>query len=167
MTSPNGVHTDPGLIPGSGAPRGRRTAEGHGSVLARVLVPLYLVAIASALLIPDPHAVGTFKYNLGTPLRQLGGFFTTVSATAMGDVIGNVVGFIPLTLLLCLGWRRVPGRIWGIAATLLSIAAETAQYLLPINRRADPWNIVQNSAGAWIGVGLAVLILRWGRNRPH
>jgi glycopeptide antibiotics resistance protein len=167
VTSPNGVHTDHRLPPEHAASGLPNAPESPGFVVARVLVPLYLLAVAAAVLVPDPHAVGTFKYNLGAPVQRLGGPFAQISAAGIGDVIGNVVGFIPLTLLLCLGWRRVPGRIWGIAATLLSIAAETAQYLLPINRRADPWNIVQNSAGAWIGVGLAVLILRWGRNRPH
>lgn len=145
----------------------RATAVPDSAILTRALALIYLLVIATAVLIPDPRAVGTFKYNLGTPFRQLGGLFAEVSATTLGDVIGNVAGFIPLTVLLCLGWRRVRGWVWGACATLLSVAAETAQYLLPITRRADLWNVVENSAGAWIGVLLVSLLPGSAAGRGH
>lgn len=165
MTSPHSVRTDLRLPPEPATDARSGVPVSSGSVAARVLLPLYLLAVAAAVLIPDPHAVGTFKYNLGFPLQQLGGLSAQVSATLIGDILGNVAGFIPLTVLLCLGWRGVPGWVWGAVGCLLSVAAEAAQFLLPeLSRRPDLWNIVENSAGGWIGVGLVTLPRR-GRAR--
>ncbi|AXE39854.1 VanZ family protein [Acidipropionibacterium virtanenii] len=131
---------------------------GSGTVIARLAVPLYLIAIAAAVLLPDPQAIGTFKYNVGMQIQRIANRISHVSPTALGDIASNIIAFIPLTFLLGMAWRRVPVWVWGLVGMLASVGAETAQYLLPeLSRRPDIWNVIENSIGAWIGALLASL----------
>lgn len=138
------------------APRTRRPSS--QTVVARTFVLVYAAAIATAVLIPNPRAIGTFKYNIGMLLRRLAARASQPDPTQLGDVVTNVAAFIPLTLLFGIAWRRVPVWVWGIIGTVISVCAETAQYLVPeLTRRPDIWNVVENSLGAWLGALIAAL----------
>jgi len=78
----------------------------------------------------------------------------------LGDVVLNIVGFIPLTLLLSLGWPKVRPYAWAGVCLLMSVACEALQLIPVLNRRADLLNIVENGSGAFIGAWIAVQIRR-------
>lgn len=70
----------------------------------------------------------------------------------------NIVLFVPLGFFAAL---LLPlGRAWiaGVLATAGSIAVEVAQLVLLPARFASVLDVVANSLGGWIGVGLAVLL---------
>lgn len=143
-------------------PHTRRRERGRvsgGTVLARILVPIYLLMIAAAVLLPDPVTIHAVKEWIGDLIQSAGARISRSSPVKLGDVASNIAAFIPLTLLLGLAWRRVPAWVWGLTGTLLSVAAETAQYLIPeLTRRPDVWNVIENSIGSWVGSLLVSLI---------
>lgn len=143
-------------------PHTRRRERGRvsgGTVLARILVPIYLLMIAAAVLLPDPVTIHAVKEWIGELIQSAGARIARSSSVKLGDVASNIAAFIPLTLLLGLAWRRVPTWVWGLTGTLLSVAAETAQYLIPeLTRRPDVWNVIENSIGSWVGSLLVALI---------
>lgn len=80
------------------------------------------------------------------------------------DLWANLLGYIPLGLLITLAWRR---RSLGLAMglllpALLSYGAEVAQHFLP-NRHPSLVDLALNSAGAALGAmaGVALRSLGW------
>ncbi len=137
----------------------RASRVGGATVFARTLVLIYAAAIAVAVLIPNPHAVGTLKYDVGVLLHRLAARISRTDPTQLGDVVTNVATFVPLTLLFGIAWRRVPAWVWGITGTVVSVCAEATQYLVPeLTRRPDIWNVVENSVGAWLGALIAAAL---------
>ena len=73
------------------------------------------------------------------------------------EVIANVLVFVPIGIL---AFVLVPRRLWGfalLAGPALSLAIETAQWLALPHRAATLSDVLANSAGATLGVVLAVL----------
>lgn len=85
------------------------------------------------------------------------------------DVISNFVGYMPLGLLagISLTSQRPKARNWplllavGWACCALSFGVETIQNYLP-GRVPSLADLLLNSAGAWAGVGLAAMAVRYG-----
>jgi glycopeptide antibiotics resistance protein len=82
------------------------------------------------------------------------------------EFTGNVLMFLPIGLffLLLVGRRR-----WWLAmlfGVLLTIGIESAQLFLP-GRVTDPRDIVANSAGALLGVLVALVLTAAKARRPR
>jgi VanZ family protein len=73
-----------------------------------------------------------------------------------GDVVQNVLVYMPLGLAVALWWTRRHGRFWAavlgatLAGTLISVGVETVQQYLP-SRVASVPDILTNMAGSLIG----------------
>jgi VanZ family protein len=73
-----------------------------------------------------------------------------------GDVVQNVLVYMPLGLAVALWWTRGHGRFWAavlgatLAGTLISVGVETVQQYLP-SRVASVPDILTNMAGSLIG----------------
>ncbi|MCI1749052.1 MAG: VanZ family protein [Acidipropionibacterium sp.] len=123
--------------------------------------------IGIAVLLPDPRAIHAMKLDVAHVVQKVASRIAHMPAITVGDIASNIAAFIPVTLLLALGWRRVPLWVCGIVGMVLSAAGEMMQYLFPeVHRRPDIWNVVQNSIGAWIGVAIAAVIFQLF-GRPH
>jgi len=73
------------------------------------------------------------------------------------EILANVLVFVPVGVLAFL---LVPRRVWALSLLVgpaASLAIETAQRLLLPHRAATVSDVLANSAGATIGVVLAVL----------
>ncbi|GAB3601395.1 VanZ family protein [Microbacterium tumbae] len=73
------------------------------------------------------------------------------------ELIANILVFIPVGVLAFL---LMPRRIWGIAFAVgpaISLAIEAWQAIALPERAATLADVAANSAGATIGVGLAIL----------
>lgn len=84
-------------------PHTRRRERGRvsgGTVLARILVPIYLLMIAAAVLLPDPVTIHAVKEWIGELIQSAGARIARSSSVKLGDVASNIAAFIPLTLLL-------------------------------------------------------------------
>lgn len=81
------------------------------------------------------------------------------------DVISNLLGYIPLGLLLAVaaartGWLRWSGWLGWLVPMLLSLVLEAAQTYLP-QRVPSYVDWLLNSLGAGLGAWLAFLLVRW------
>lgn len=127
--------------------------------VCRLLTPAYLIAVGIAVLVPDGKLIALIKYNVGA-LMQGGpkrGHFL-IEPVILGDITLNILAFIPLALLLSLGWPRLRPLTWGLVCIGLSVAAEAGQFTLPVSRRPDVFNVVENGLGAFIGVWISIRI---------
>ena len=81
-------------------------------------------------------------------------------ASQPAEVLGNLLLFIPFGVYLVLlaparhRWKATAGLVGAAAA---SAALETAQYVLAVGR-ADITDVIVNTAGAIVGMGLAGLV---------
>jgi VanZ family protein len=128
-------------LPVRGKRRSRRRIQIRRSA---VLAAALLVFVLFLTLSPQPPSEGS---------EQGGciwcGYF------ALADAILNLLLFLPIGFLLALRHRASPVRTWA-SLTALAVAIEVAQLFLP-GRFATMSDVLMNSAGAAIGVGLARL----------
>lgn len=143
-----------------------RAATGHGERrasfsqhtvrLAWILAAAYLLVVVYASLqpfrgwrSPPPEVL----YFLGAPWPR----FITLQ-----DVAINLAAYVPLGLLLSIGYGARYGAAQGVVAAaltsaLLSLAMETAQMFLP-SRIASNVDLLANSLGALLGAMAAPLL---------
>lgn len=117
------------------------------------------MAVSLAVLIPAKNLVIAVKVEAGI-LIQGGAEDPLINPMVLGDVVLNVVGYVPLALLLSLGWPRVRPWAWASLCLLVSLTTEAIQMLPILNRRADVLNVVENGLGAFIGAWIAIRIQR-------
>ncbi len=127
----------------------------HSVRLAWILAAAYLLVIVYASLQP-------FQ-GWRTPPEEILRF---LSATwprfiTLQDVMVNVAAYVPLGLLLSIGWGARYGPARGalaaaLAAAALSLAMEAAQMFLP-SRIASNVDLLANGLGAWLGAMAAPL----------
>jgi VanZ family protein len=124
------------------------------------LAALYAALVVYASLFPfwewRDQGVAMWEYLLAPTPRYWTGF----------DVGINVVGYVPLGLLVVLGalrsgWRR-PSAWWGpLGVMALSLLMEGLQSYLP-SRVPSREDFLLNALGAWIGAALALVLERAG-----
>ena len=85
-------------------------------------------------------------------------FCVLCGRAALADGLANLALFVPLGFAL--GLLRYPPRRAVALATGLSVAVELAQFAIP-GRDPSLSDVIFNSLGAAIGVGLASLAARW------
>ena len=124
--------------------------------ILRVLAVAYLLVVLLATLWPSGDDVSGVKDTLGL-------WFLSAEAK---DVLLNLGMLVPLSLLAVLAWPRVPWWAWALAACLLSAGVELTQLLAPVlSRRGSALNVLENSAGAWVGALAAFWLSRRRRRR--
>ncbi len=119
------------------------------------LLAVYLVLFVAGALAPGVPVVG-----------EAGERFPIFTDSWLADVARNVVLFVPFGLVL--GLRAQPLARVALLAFLLSAGIELAQLVIP-GRFPSPLDLVSNTTGAALGVGLprAILALRaLERRRP-
>lgn len=126
---------------------GRRSLRSLG---AGILVAGLVLIAATTLLPVIAGAPASVNLRPGVTIRNYLAFGDDLlSARNLGL---NVALFVPFGLGLAL-WRR-----WGVLRVALtglvvSLLAETAQYLLPLGRAVDVDDVVLNTVGAMVGAG--------------
>ncbi|WP_396133432.1 VanZ family protein [Arthrobacter sp. 1088] len=76
------------------------------------------------------------------------------------EATGNVLLFVPLGILAVMSFRG--GRWWQFSGTgfLASVVLECGQWLLLTNRFPSVADVIANTVGTTIGVGLVALLHR-------
>jgi VanZ family protein len=136
--SPSNVRV---ALPVRGKRRSRRRIQMRRSA---VVATALLVFILFLTLSPQPASEG----------NDHGGCFWC-GHFALADAILNLLLFLPIGFLLALRHRGSPVRTWA-SLTALAVAIELAQLFLP-GRFATLSDVLMNSSGAAIGIGLARL----------
>jgi glycopeptide antibiotics resistance protein len=141
----------------------------HREVLLLIFV-VYLSGLAATTLLPNHNSRSAAKAAMGIDLHPNLASLTCSSATlprgstarafCVHNARGNVMLFFPLGLLIPLVWRRL-GFWRGIQIALaLSIGIELVQFFSRAwsNRSADINDVILNTVGASLGLGLVFLL---------
>ncbi|MFV0434118.1 MAG: VanZ family protein [Leucobacter sp.] len=70
----------------------------------------------------------------------------------------NILMFVPVGFFIGLVLPMRYAWIGGLCGMAFSIAVEIAQLVMLPERFASGWDVLANSTGAWIGIGVAVLL---------
>ncbi len=145
-----------------------------------LIVVVYLSGLASVTLSPARTSPSVAKSAVGIELHPNLASLTCSSATlprgstarafCVRNARGNFMLFFPLGILIPLVWRRL--RFWrGIQiAIALSFSIELVQYLSRAwgsNRTVDVNDVILNSLGACLGLGLVFLLRLRPGTRPE
>ena len=151
------VRPDPGGAPAvhrkSGLPRPLR-------LLAALVLLLYPLGAGALLLTSDGWAVNRLNVRIWYAVTGAVGLREQV-APEMFAALGNVALFVPFFAALAV---LVPTWWWVAAGAALSIAVELYQGEIG-TREQDLVDILANTAGAALGVGLGMLVRRLAGSR--
>ncbi len=136
-----------------------------GGAVATAAVLLAMVGVAMATMAPvhAPRPDVARRLILDPLLGASNGYGHMV----WRPLVANVALFVPLGALTA---ARFPGRGWRVLGALiaLSIAIEAIQYLAATGRIANMADVLANSAGAGVGIGLNRLTMTLvGRREPR
>jgi len=127
-----------------------------------VLLTVYLAAVAAVTLGPAPADDGTLGV-VRSAVAWLAARGLPVTYPGV-EAVANVVMFVPFGVLVGL---LLPARRWWLVVLLgaaTSGLVETAQRWLP-TRYPTLQDVVMNTLGAAVGVGVLALVLRAQRSR--
>lgn len=134
--------------------------------LAIVLFGVYVVLLMGIILFKFP-----FQYDLGDSGRELNlipfaGSLADHRGFGVGDIVANVLVFVPLGVYASMFKPR-----WSFGRRLLTVVAtslafEVIQYVFAIGR-SDITDVLGNTAGGLIGIGLYALAAATLRNRTN
>ena len=136
-----------------------------GSVIAGV----YLLGLVTVLI--EPRNVPAFFLRQFWDVATKIGFAYTPGREHTVDGVLNVVLFVPVGFLVHFVWRRGSRGSWLtvtgtlVAAAILSACVETIQMFEPF-RYASVVDVVMNTFGAAIGIGLEAALAWKPRRRP-
>ncbi|MGY1855149.1 VanZ family protein [Modestobacter sp. SYSU DS0290] len=145
------------------ADRPART-PGPGPRAARGLLAAYLALGAFVTLRPTP--MGRFSGPITRAVRNATGL-SWPDAAWLVERGGNVLLFVPLALLLCWSLPRVPRWAVWLGCVAGSVAIELSQALFLPARYPSLVDVLTNSTGAALGVGLHWLLTRRRVARTH
>ena len=132
---------------------------GHRTV-ARPLFWMFTALVVYASLFPFDG----WRFQGGNPWAFL--FEPLPRYWTFFDVVSNLLGYAPLGFLLAVAAVRTGASRWGVPVAcalpaLLSFTLETMQVFLPA-RVPSNIDLALNTTGGMLGVGVAVLLARWG-----
>ncbi|MFB6609734.1 VanZ family protein [Agromyces sp. NPDC056379] len=131
------------------------------SLIARWLLPPYLVLVGLVVFLPAP-AAGRITGVVGWAADVLADLGAPREASAIVlEFLANIALFVPFGVLVALAFPTV--RWWKVvlAGALTSIGIEVVQVALP-TRFPSVSDVVANTIGTAVGLGL---ILWWSRAR--
>jgi glycopeptide antibiotics resistance protein len=131
---------------------------------------LYAAAVAMITVVPMRATADKLTRVNVVPLASVAACIhkadgLQIPRRCIGNVVGNVLLFVPLGVLFTAITRRYRSPVFlMIAASLLSISIEAIQYAertVPIGRTVDIDDVLWNTIGAYIGF----TVLRTWRER--
>lgn len=139
-----------------------------GTVVIWVVFVLYLVLLLKLLLFS--RAPGSERSLNLTPFATISDYLLSDSAAvkrfAIGNVIGNVVAFVPLGAFLSLLRRRIGNWTNLLIVACASVAVEIVQAVFGLGA-SDIDDVILNTLGGLVGILffalLRVLLRRWSR----
>jgi len=166
------VQSKPGVVPDGGLTwRAMTLLVKIATVVIWVVFVLYLVLLLKLLLFS--RAPGSEPSLNLIPFATISNYLFSGSAAAkgfaVGNVLGNVVAFVPLGVFLPLLWRRI--AVWPnlLIVVCASVAVEIIQGVFGLGA-SDVDDVILNTLGGLVGILfftlLRVLLRRWGRVIP-
>ncbi len=130
--------------------RGGRSGEVLASSIALLAFVVALGGIAELTLF-GREGLGAPQRVTLDPIVGAWGF----GGIAWRPVIDNVALFVPLGAAIASLWCRRRWPVLLLAAALVSVGVETFQWVFPTGRIANSADVIANTFGAALGIGLA------------
>jgi glycopeptide antibiotics resistance protein len=127
------------------------------SALTTVLFIIYAFLLVSLILFKFPFSYQASESGRVLNLIPFAGSFTKNGEFRYGEVVENVLVFVPLGVYICMLKRH-----WSFARKLVPIIAttvafESIQYIFAIGR-ADITDVLGNTLGGVIGIGIYAVL---------
>ena len=140
-------------------------------LLCRVLLLIYLAVLVYCLFFAGwfGHGPGRIKRVNLEPFREIRRFFDHKAKIGVKSVIlnivGNVVGFVPMGILLPVSFRLFRRPFFGLMSGLLfSATAEYLQYYFS-SGNADIDDVILNTVGCALGFLFFSIVHAFSKNR--
>lgn len=142
----------------------RLTNESSITILSRILLALYTLAVLAVVFWPTP-----IERPIYGEIRSAIDFAQQAGATGVSfnrvEFVSNIAMFVPLGALGVLAFPRARWWLVPIAALAMSVLVELAQLVLISERNASLRDVLANTTGALIGAVVAWGIRAWARRR--
>jgi glycopeptide antibiotics resistance protein len=124
-----------------------------------VLFTIYALVLTGLILFKFPFSYDDSGAGRHLNLIPFEGSFTATGALRPGEIVENVLVFVPFGIYLGLLARRWPfwGKLLSVVAT--TVVFEAVQYTFAIGR-ADITDVLGNTLGGVIGIGIYALLAR-------
>jgi glycopeptide antibiotics resistance protein len=137
-------------------------ASGHSSAARNVTIVLfviYAVVLVGLVLFKFPFSYDDSGAGRHLNLIPLAGSFTSSGVLRPGEIVENVLVFVPFGIYLSVLARRWPfwKKLLPIIAT--TVVFEAVQYAFAIGR-ADITDVLGNALGGAIGIGIYALLTK-------
>lgn len=106
----------------------------------------------------------TRRYLNLCPLRKIVREFHTMNfmekrdlVNVFSNLVGNFILFIPYTFIVVVLFNYKNSRLVLLSVFLLSLSTEALQYIFRVGV-ADVDDLLLNTAGAWVGIRLCLLL---------
>lgn len=145
--------------------RGTGESEARSSLTVALFV-IYLLGLIGLIVFKFP-----FSYDGSTAGRELNliplaGSFSSDGAFDFGEVIENILVFVPFGIYISMVNGDWSFRKKIVPIIVVSVAFETIQYAFSIGR-ADITDLLGNTLGGVIGIGLYVALSKILRSRTR
>ncbi len=136
--------------------RARLTNESSITILSRILLALYTLAVLAVVFWPTP-----IERPIYGEIKSAIDFAQQAGATGVSfnrvEFVSNIAMFLPLGALGVLAFPRVRWWLVPVAALAMSVLVELAQLVLISERNASVLDVLANTTGALIGA-----VVAWG-----
>jgi glycopeptide antibiotics resistance protein len=144
----------------------RTTKSAAPGALTIVLFGIYAVLLVAVILFKFP-----FQYQLTENGRELnlipfGGSYTDFGRFGIGEVIENVLIFVPLGIYISMLKREWSFGLRTLVVAATSVGFEAIQYAFSIGR-ADITDVICNTFGGVLGIGLYAITANLMRTRTN
>lgn len=135
------------------------------AVAARVLLVPYAIALGLIVWLPGEEASKAtgIVFWFARFVSDLTGLPLAISSTVF-EFLANIVLFVPLGLLLTLGWPRLKPWLVVLIGCASSITIELVQLAIP-SRYSTVSDVIANTLGTAVGCGIGMLVVRALRTR--
>lgn len=139
---------------------------GKRNTLTIALFSIYALVLIGVVLFKLPFFTGKIDNVRVINLIPFKGSFTDDGVIRLSEIIDNILVFIPLGIYICMlksNWPFVKKILPVIGCTL---AFEIIQFIFAIGR-ADITDILSNTLGGIIGIGIYTLLFKIFKNRTN
>lgn len=134
------------------------------STLTIVLFVLYMLVLTRIILFKLPFYSEKADWIREINLIPLLGSFDDNGVISLGEIIGNILVFIPLGIYICMLKSKWSFAKKALPIIGLTLAFEVIQFIFAIGR-TDITDILGNTLGGIIGIGIYTLLFKIFKNR--
>jgi len=131
----------------------------QGRVTTVVLFAIYALVLIGLVLFKFPFSYDDTESGRHLNLIPFAGSFTGAGTLRLGEIVENVLVFVPFGVYLCMlkpDWSFAKKLIPIVVTT---VAFETIQYVFAIGR-ADVTDVIGNALGGILGIAVYGLLAR-------